>query len=197
MLDMSWGEVMLIGGVALVVIGPKDLPKALRTLGQITTKVRRMAAEFQHQFNEAIREAELEEVRREVEGVKRKAESFKPSFNPVDTIRNELKSAVEGKDAAKGPVAQEPAGQGASDPLAGAAPAAMALATEESTERLTTGGSYDVPRPTEPAPTGPDIPPAEAAEAGSTDSGGVLPKPVLVRPAVVEPAKTDPAGGNA
>ena len=58
MLDMSWGEVMLIGGVALIVIGPKDLPKALRTVGQITSKLRRMAGEFQMQFNEAIREAE-------------------------------------------------------------------------------------------------------------------------------------------
>ena len=63
MLDMSWGEVMLIGGVALIVIGPKDLPKALRTVGQVTSKLRRMAGEFQMQFNEAIREAELDDVR--------------------------------------------------------------------------------------------------------------------------------------
>ena len=58
MFDMSWGEVMLIGGVALIVIGPKDLPKALRTVGQITGKMRRMAGEFQSQSNEAIREAD-------------------------------------------------------------------------------------------------------------------------------------------
>lgn len=119
MLDMSWGEVMLIGGVALIVIGPKDLPKALRTLGQITTKVRRMAGEFQSQFNEAIREAELEEVRRDVEGVKRTVDSARPTFNPVDTIRNEIRSAVEGRP-----------GSGSKD--AGA---------KET-------GSFDVPRPT-------------------------------------------------
>ena len=118
MLDMSWGEVMLIGGVALIVIGPKDLPKALRTLGQVTTKVRRMAGEFQHQFNEAIREAELEEVRRDVEGVKRTVDAARPTFNPVDTIRNEIRSAVEGRT--------------------GAAP----NATEKDV------GSFDVPRPT-------------------------------------------------
>ena len=100
MLDMSWGEVMLIGGVALIVIGPKDLPKALRTLGQVTTKVRRMAGEFQHQFNEAIREAELDEVRRDVEGVQRSVDAVKPGFNPVDTIRNEIRSAVEGRTPA-------------------------------------------------------------------------------------------------
>ena len=92
MLDMSWGEVMLIGGVALIVIGPKDLPKALRTVGQITTKLRRMAGEFQSQFNEAMREADLDEVRREVEGVGRTT----AGFNPVQTIRNEIKGAVDG-----------------------------------------------------------------------------------------------------
>jgi len=97
MLDMSWGEVMLIGGVALIVIGPKDLPKALRTVGQITTKLRRMAGEFQMQFNEAIREAELDEVRREVDGIRNTVRSAGSTFNPVQTIRDELKGAVEGR----------------------------------------------------------------------------------------------------
>jgi sec-independent protein translocase protein TatB len=97
MLDMSWGEVMLIGGVALIVIGPKDLPKALRTVGQITSKLRRMAGEFQMQFNEAIREAELDEVRREVDGIRNTVRSASSTFNPVQTIRDELKGAVEGR----------------------------------------------------------------------------------------------------
>ena len=65
MLDMSWGEVMVIGAVALIVIGPKDLPKALRTVGKMTGKIRRMAAEFQGQFNEAMREAELDDVKKQ------------------------------------------------------------------------------------------------------------------------------------
>ncbi|MFD0937059.1 Sec-independent protein translocase protein TatB, partial [Methylobacterium trifolii] len=97
MLDMSWGEVMLIGGVALIVIGPKDLPKALRTVGQITTKLRRMAGEFQMQFNEAIREAELDEVRREVDGIRNTVKTAGTGFNPVQTIRDELKGAVEAR----------------------------------------------------------------------------------------------------
>ncbi|SDN20955.1 sec-independent protein translocase protein TatB [Methylobacterium phyllostachyos] len=97
MLDMSWGEVMLIGGVALIVIGPKDLPKALRTVGQITSKLRRMAGEFQMQFNEAIREAELDDVRREVDGIRNTVRSAGSTFNPVQTIRDELKGAVEGR----------------------------------------------------------------------------------------------------
>ncbi|MCJ2122013.1 Sec-independent protein translocase protein TatB [Methylobacterium sp. J-077] len=101
MLDMSWGEVMLIGGVALIVIGPKDLPKALRTVGQITTKLRRMAGEFQMQFNEAIREAELDEVRKEVDGIRNTVRAASSGFNPVQTIRDELKGAVEGRVAAR------------------------------------------------------------------------------------------------
>jgi sec-independent protein translocase protein TatB len=127
MLDMSWGEVMLIGGVALIVIGPKDLPKALRTVGQITGKLRRMAGEFQMQFNEAIREAELDEVRREVDGIKRSVSSGAPSFNPVQTIRDELKGAVEAREAQK--------------------PSPQTLADATAQLRAETAGSYDVPRP--------------------------------------------------
>ncbi|WP_112664236.1 Sec-independent protein translocase protein TatB [Microvirga flavescens] len=92
MLDMSWGEVMVIGAVALIVIGPKDLPKALRTLGNITGKVRRMAAEFQGQFQEAMREAELDDVKRQLQGMN---ETAGKGFNPIQTIRDELKGAVE------------------------------------------------------------------------------------------------------
>ncbi|AWN47853.1 twin-arginine translocase subunit TatB [Methylobacterium terrae] len=117
MFDMSWGEVMLIGGVALVVIGPKDLPKALRTVGQVTARLKRMAGEFQSQFSEAMREAELDEVRREVEGINRSVSSATTTgFNPVQTIRNEIKGAVDG--------VPKPAAQGmpGADPLAATEP---------------------------------------------------------------------------
>jgi sec-independent protein translocase protein TatB len=98
MLDMSWGEVMVIGAVALIVIGPKDLPKALRTVGQMTGKIRRMASEFQGQFNEAMREAELDEVKRQIQGVNDSVGSLNTNFNPLQTVRDELKGAVEGAD---------------------------------------------------------------------------------------------------
>jgi sec-independent protein translocase protein TatB len=91
MFDMSWGEVMVIGAVALIVIGPKDLPKALRTVGNMTAKVRRMASEFQSQFNDAMREAELDEIRKQVEGVNQSV----ADFNPIQTVRDELKGAIE------------------------------------------------------------------------------------------------------
>lgn len=111
MLDMSWGEVMVIGAVALIVIGPKDLPRALRTVGQVTSKLRRMAAEFQGQFNEAMREAELDEVKKQLQGVNDSVSSLNTNFNPIQTIRDELKGAVEKPEAASLETSvQQPAG---------------------------------------------------------------------------------------
>jgi len=95
MFDMSWGEVMVIGAVALIVIGPKDLPKALRTVGQVTGKLRRMASEFQGQFQEAMREAELDDAKRQLQGLNDSVASVNRGFNPMQTIRDELKGAVE------------------------------------------------------------------------------------------------------
>jgi len=95
MLDMSWGEIMVIGAVALIVIGPKDLPKALRTVGQMTGKLRRMASEFQGQFNEAMREADLDEVKKQLQSVNEAVPSLNTSFNPIQTIRDELKTSIE------------------------------------------------------------------------------------------------------
>ena len=119
MFDMSWGEVMVIGAVALIVIGPKDLPKALRTVGNMTAKVRRMASEFQSQFNDAMREAELDEIRKQVEGVNQSV----AGFNPVDSVRDELKGAIEGPHAPSGSAASS-----VTDPLLPAPePAAAAL----------------------------------------------------------------------
>ena len=67
MFDIGWSELLLIGVVALIAIGPKELPGALRTLGQWMAKVRRMASEFQSQFQEAMREAELADLKKEVD----------------------------------------------------------------------------------------------------------------------------------
>src|ERR1044072_6338203 len=64
MFDFSWGKLVIIGVVTLLVIGPKELPAVLRQLGQWMTKIRRMAAEFQGQFNEAMHEAEMADLKK-------------------------------------------------------------------------------------------------------------------------------------
>ena len=67
MFDFAWSEIAVIAVVALVVIGPKDLPKVLRTVGTWVGKARAIAREFQSSLDQMIREAELEEVRKQVE----------------------------------------------------------------------------------------------------------------------------------
>jgi sec-independent protein translocase protein TatB len=93
MFDISWGELLIIGIVALVVIGPKELPGVLRTVGQWMAKVRRMAAEFQDQFREAMREAELEELKKKVDDLSSDAASY-TNLDPIGTIRIEFEKAV-------------------------------------------------------------------------------------------------------
>ena len=67
MFDFSWSELALIGVVALVVIGPKDLPRVMRTVGVWVGKARAIAREFQSSLDQMIRESELEEMRKSVE----------------------------------------------------------------------------------------------------------------------------------
>lgn len=82
MFDIGWTELMVIAVVAIVVIGPKDLPRAMRFVGQWTGRMKRMAREFQGQFNEAMREAELDGVRRDVEAIGK--------IDPMADVRKEL-----------------------------------------------------------------------------------------------------------
>ncbi len=65
----DWNEIVLIGVIALIVIGPKELPAVLRTIGQWTTNIRRMAGEFQSQFQEAMREAEMADLKKQVDEI--------------------------------------------------------------------------------------------------------------------------------
>src|SRR5208337_101683 len=81
MFDFDIGKLMVVAIVALAVIPPKDLPRVMRTVGQVVGKMRRMAAEFQGQFMDAMREADLESVRRELEALNEKAK-VEASFDP-------------------------------------------------------------------------------------------------------------------
>src|SRR5215470_20305917 len=91
MFDISWGELLLIGVAALIFIGPKELPGALRTLGQWMSKLRRMASEFQNQFQEAMREAEMADLKKQVDEMTSQAQSY-ANFDPVGEVRRELES---------------------------------------------------------------------------------------------------------
>src|SRR5713101_407166 len=69
MFDLSWSEILVIGTAAIIFIGPKELPGALRTLGQLTGKAREMAREFRGSVDDMIRESEIHELKNQVEKI--------------------------------------------------------------------------------------------------------------------------------
>lgn len=83
MLDMGWMEILVIGVIALIVVGPKDLPRMLRTLGQYTGKLRGMAREFQRSMDDAAREADMAELK-----------DIKGALDDVRSIQNDTSRGI-------------------------------------------------------------------------------------------------------
>src|SRR6266699_4609965 len=123
--DLGWSELLLIGVVALVVIGPKDLPKALRVAGFWVKKARTLSREFQSSVEQMIREAELDEMRQEL---KKATEidldkEFQKTIDPTGSLAESLKPpelprfsdadmpAAPVQEAAAVPAAQLPASE--------------------------------------------------------------------------------------
>ncbi len=96
MFDFDAGKLIVIGVVALIVIGPKELPRVLRQLGQAYSKMRRMAADFQGQFMDAMREAELDDIKKDLQAVG-DAAKIDVAFNPLTDIKQQMTSAIEGE----------------------------------------------------------------------------------------------------
>lgn len=84
MFDIGWTELLLIAVLAIIFVGPKDLPKMMRTAGQYVAKVRAMAREFQSSFDELARETELDELRKEMSALKNQATS------PLRALKDEI-----------------------------------------------------------------------------------------------------------
>jgi len=149
MFDIGWSELVVIGVVALIAIGPKELPGVLRTVGQYMGKIRRMAAEFQGQFQEAMREAEMADIKKSMDEMTDAAKGI-VDFDPLGDVRKE----VEGF---------------ASDPLGTSTPAAehAASASPEAVSEAT------------PAPVAPDtvIPSTEMPIAPAAPQSGTEEKP--------------------
>ena len=98
MFDFDIGKLLLVGIVALVVIGPKDLPRVMRTVGQAVGKMRRMANEFQNQFMDAMKEADLEDVKKELNALKDQAQ-VDTSFDPAKLMQDDMSAAMRGEAA--------------------------------------------------------------------------------------------------
>ncbi|MER0239647.1 Sec-independent protein translocase protein TatB [Fulvimarina sp. MAC8] len=134
--DIGWTEMMVVAVVLIVVVGPKDLPGMLRTFGRAMKQMRSMAGDFRKQFDEALKEAELDEVRKSVDDVRgldprrQVREAMKPMKDIGDDIRSSVRSATQMPDnrvetAGKKPSADSPAKTSATkSELAEPAPAA-------------------------------------------------------------------------
>jgi sec-independent protein translocase protein TatB len=143
MFDFSWSELLVIGIVALVFIGPKELPGVLRTLGQWMSKVRRMAGEFQNQFHDAMREAELADLKKEVDDMAAQAANYS-KFDPLADVRKDMEATQREIESAV-----------AGTPAEHAAPSVTTPTTPAASE----------PAPAEAAhPATPDVAPVAAAD---------------------------------
>jgi sec-independent protein translocase protein TatB len=87
MFDVGWTKLLLIAVVALIAVGPKELPAVLRTVGHWMGKIRRMAAEFQSQFQEAMREAEVEDLKKHADDLNDSVRSLTKPFDPAERPR--------------------------------------------------------------------------------------------------------------
>lgn len=97
MFEVGWSEILVIAIVALIVFPTKDLPRLLRTVGQLVGKARRMAGDMQAQFNQALREAEREADLADLKNSVQNANpltDLKKTFDPVRNIGDQLKKSV-------------------------------------------------------------------------------------------------------
>jgi sec-independent protein translocase protein TatB len=104
MFGLGWGEMVVIGIVALIAIGPKELPTVLRSAGHWMGKIRRMANEFQGQFQEALREAELTDLQKHAEDISKDISNF----DPVADTQKEMEKAFDMPDPLAEPAASTP-----------------------------------------------------------------------------------------
>jgi len=186
MFDFSWSELLLIGVVALVFIGPKELPGVLRTAGQWMAKVRRMANEFQSQFHDAIREAELADLKKEVDEMSSQASRFDPfseTRREMDKTQREIETAL--------------AGTASAGTEASHAPAAVEGPASEPASPAQSQGEAQVG---DAAPTSPQSTPAPAEEPVEAQVGDAAPtspqQSTAPAPAEEPKVRAESAGGE-
>lgn len=106
MLDIGFPELLVIAVVLILVVGPKDLPPMLRAFGKTVKKYRGMATDFKNQFNEALDESELDELRQAASDVKNMnpMNKLKDAVNPLTEVGDDIKSHLDVKDEDLAPV---------------------------------------------------------------------------------------------
>ena len=142
MFGIGWSEFVVIGVVALIAIGPKELPAVLRTVGQYMGKIRRMASEFQGQFQEAMREAEMADLKKSFDEVKEAASGF-ASGNVMTSLQKDVASALRIEDVDK----PAPAARAASAETPALSAEASIAAPAETDTMVETETKAETPQP--------------------------------------------------
>ena len=101
MFDIGWSELVVIAVVALIAIGPKELPGVLRMVGQWMGKARKMAAEFQGQFQEAMREAEMADLKKSFDEVREAASGLTSGGGLMTSLQKDVTDALKIDDVDK------------------------------------------------------------------------------------------------
>ena len=152
MFDIGWTEMLVIAVVMIVVVGPKDLPKMLRTFGKTTAKLRSMAGDFQKQFNEALKEAELDDVKKSVDSLRglNPATEIKKQLNPFEKAASDVRA---GLDAAMKPKPAQPAAPAAvaAEPLKNGAVSEAASSAMPAAAPVASAAAISIPDPAAPA----------------------------------------------
>jgi sec-independent protein translocase protein TatB len=169
MFDIGWSELVVIAVVALIAIGPKELPGVLRMVGQWMGKARKMAAEFQGQFQEAMREAEMADLKKSFDEVKEAATGF-TSNNVMTELEKDVTDALaidKPVDAQVASAIGEPATPPGDAPVTPTEPAAPTPQTFVEAETHAAAEPLAIVRETQPAPqeTSPPVDAPKEAKA--------------------------------
>jgi sec-independent protein translocase protein TatB len=178
MFDIGWSEIAVIAVVALIAIGPKELPGVLRMVGQWMGKARRMASEFQGQFQEAMREAEMADLKKSFDEV-RDAASGLTGGNLMTSLQKDVTNSLRIDDVDKPMDAQMTSGFGEALPSSNA-PVASSDALVTSSDAP--GAGSDPVMPTTPVAPAPET----SAEA---EAPAAAAEPLVITPEIPhEPA---------
>jgi sec-independent protein translocase protein TatB len=185
MFDIGWSEIAVIAVVALIVIGPKELPGVLRMVGQWMGKARKMAGEFQGQFQEAMREAEMADLKKSFDEVKEAATGF-TGGNIMTSLQKDVTSALRIDDVDK-PMDPQVAPSTEASATPAIEPATSSDAQATSSDVLAT--SNDAPG----TPTTPEAPTPETFVEATTHAAVTEPvsEPLVITPEI-HPAPAEP-----
>ncbi|BCH33085.1 hypothetical protein MesoLjLc_50150 [Mesorhizobium sp. L-8-10] len=184
MFDIGWTEMLVIAVVMIVVVGPKDLPRMLRTFGKTTAKLRTMAGDFQKQFNEALKEAELDDVKKSVDSLRtlNPMAEIRKQLNPFEQAAADVKAGVDSALKPAQPAAADKAasteaiGNGVADGHAAAAPTGPTeMPAEPVFPAMSAEPASPVTAPAAPLKAGPAALPAQAPAVEATAGEAAVP----------------------